>query len=97
MAGFDSKKARRELAIDGQRYDYYSLPAAEALGLGAIAQLPYTLKVVLESVLRHHAQGRGSADDIYALAQWLDKRSSEREKSAHALTRYGTARTPGMT
>jgi aconitate hydratase len=79
MAGFDSRTTRRELQIGDQRYDYYSLPAAEALGLASIAQLPYTLKVVLESVLRQHALGRGRAEDIPALAQWLDKRSSERE------------------
>ena len=53
MAGFDSRQTLRELDVRGRRYDYYSLPAAEVLGLKGISQLPYTLKVVLESVLRH--------------------------------------------
>jgi aconitate hydratase len=79
MAVFDSSRTLRQLEVRGQRYDYYSLPAAEALGLEGIARLPYTLKVVLESVLRHNARGAGSPDDVEALAQWLTARSSERE------------------
>ena len=79
MTAFDSSKTLRELDVGDRRYDYYSLSAAEALGLKGVSQLPYTLKVVLESVLRQHAKGAGSADDIDALAQWLEKRSSERE------------------
>src|SRR5688572_13478652 len=79
MSDFESGKTLRELEAGGRRYDYYSLSAAETLGLKGVSQLPYTLKVVLESVLRQHAKERGSADDIHALAQWLDKRSSERE------------------
>ncbi|HYC46774.1 MAG TPA: aconitate hydratase AcnA [Burkholderiales bacterium] len=79
MAGIDSSKTLHQLDARGRRYDYYSLPAAEALGLKGIAQLPYTLKVVLESVLRHNARGAGNPDDIEALAQWLVTRSSDRE------------------
>src|SRR5688572_198702 len=79
MSDFESGKTLRELEAGGRRYDYYSLSAAETLGLKGISQLPYTLKVVLESVLRQHAQGRGSADDIHAIAQWLETRGSERD------------------
>ncbi len=74
-----SQETLRELEVRGRHYGYYSLPAAEAAGLKGIAALPFTLKVVLESVLRQHAQGRGSADDIHAVAQWLEARSSQRE------------------
>src|SRR5688572_33214562 len=79
MSEFQSQKTLRQLEAGGKRYDYYSLSAAEALGLKGISQLPYTLKVVLESVLRQHAQRRGSADGIHAIAQWLEHRGSERE------------------
>jgi aconitate hydratase len=79
VADFESQKTLRELEAGGKRFSYYNLSAAEALGLKDISQLPYTLKVVLESVLREHAQGRGSADDIHAIAEWLEKRTSERE------------------
>src|SRR5688572_1875388 len=79
MSEFQSQKTLRQLEAGGKRYDYYSLSAAEALGLKGISQLPYTLKIVLESVLRQHAQGHGSADDIHAIAEWLKKHTSERE------------------
>ena len=60
-------------------YDYYSLAAAEAMGLTGVARLPYTLKVVLENLLRQHAEGTATTDDIAAVTGWLNTRSSERE------------------
>lgn len=75
----DATKTLQHLEVGGHRYDYYSLSAAQALGLKGIAQLPHTLKVVLESVLRHSALGTGNPDDIEAVAQWLDRRQSDRE------------------
>ncbi len=79
MASIDATQALRQLDVHGHRYDYYSLPAAQTLGLAGIAQLPYTLKVVLESVLRHSARRTGHPDDVDAVRQWLDRRKSERE------------------
>lgn len=79
MASIDATQALRQLDVHGHRYDYYSLPAAQTLGLAGIAQLPYTLKVVLESVLRHSARHTGHPDDVDAVRQWLDRRKSERE------------------
>lgn len=75
----DATKTLQHFDVGGHRYDYYSLSAAQSLGLKGIAQLPYTLKVVLESVLRHSALGTGNPDDIEAVAQWLDRRQSDRE------------------
>lgn len=51
-AAFDSSSTLRKLEVDGKVYHYYSLAAAEAMGLGPVARLPYTLKVVLENLLR---------------------------------------------
>ena len=79
MASIDATQTLRQLDVLGHGYDYYSLTAAQALGLEGIAQLPYTLKVVLESVLRHSARGTGHPDDVDAVRQWLDRRKSERE------------------
>ena len=76
---FSSKDTLRELAIDGQCYDYYSLAAAEALGLAGITRLPYTLKVVLENQLRQHADGTASEADVCAVVEWLTTRSSQHE------------------
>ncbi|MEL6211946.1 MAG: hypothetical protein AAFR44_17540, partial [Pseudomonadota bacterium] len=69
--GADSAKTRRTLEAGGQTIDYYSIPAAEAAGLGAFANLPAALKVVLENMLRFEDGGRTvSLDDIRAFAEW---------------------------
>jgi aconitate hydratase len=69
----------RELNVGGKTYRYYSLAAAETAGLRNVARLPFTLKVVLENLLRQHAEGSATLNDIGAVTQWLEKRSSERE------------------
>ncbi len=76
---FDGKRALRELEINGTKYDYYSLPAAEAAGLFGVARLPYTLKIVLENLIRQQAEGTASSEDVFAVVEWLRGRTSERE------------------
>ena len=70
---------RRELRVGDAVFDYYSLAAAEALGLAGVSRLPCSLKVVLENVLRQHAEGRSDGADIAAVAGWLASRRAERE------------------
>src|SRR4051812_14274954 len=60
-------------------FDYYSLRAAEELGLAGVSRLPFSLKVVLENVLRQHGEGRSDGSDIGAVAGWLATRRAERE------------------
>jgi aconitate hydratase len=75
----DSFKSRRTLTAGGKTYAYYSLAAAEKNGLSGISRLPYSLKVLLENLLRHEDGKTVTADDIKAVAGWLAKRSSDRE------------------
>ena len=70
-SGFDSKGTRRTLQIGDRQYDYFSLAAAQEAGLGAVGRLPYTIKVVLENLLRQHATGRSSGEDMAAFAGWM--------------------------
>ncbi|MGQ0656200.1 MAG: aconitate hydratase AcnA [Betaproteobacteria bacterium] len=72
-------ETRRELRVGGAAFDYYSLPAAEALGLAGVSRLPCSLKVVLENVLRQHGEGKSEGADIAAVAGWLASRRAERE------------------
>ncbi len=74
-----SQETLRQLKVGGRSYEYYSLPAAEELGLRGGSELPFCLKVVLENLLRQHAEGRCDGSDFEAIAEWLEKRSSERE------------------
>jgi len=75
----DSFKSRRTLTVGGKSYVYFSLTAAEKNGLKGISRLPYSLKVLLENLLRYEDGKTVTADDIRAVASWLDKKSSDRE------------------
>ncbi|OGA37896.1 MAG: aconitate hydratase 1 [Betaproteobacteria bacterium RIFCSPLOWO2_12_FULL_62_13] len=76
---FDGKRTLHEIKINGASYDYYSLPAAEAAGLSGVARLPYTLKIVLENLIRQQAEGTASSEDVNAVLEWLRARTSEHE------------------
>ena len=75
----DSFKCRRTLKVDGDKYDYFSLKEAEANGLAGISRLPFSLKVLLENLLRHEDGRTVTADDIRAMALWLNDKKSDRE------------------
>jgi len=75
----NSFKSRRTLTVGTKSYIYFSLTAAEKNGLGGISRLPYSLKVLLENLLRHEDGQTVKASDICAFAEWLKTRTSDRE------------------
>ena len=77
--GHDSLNIRRTLDVDGDKYDYYSIPEAEKAGLGDVSRLPFSLKVLLENLLRHEDGRTVTSDDVSALAGWLKDRKADRE------------------
>ncbi len=80
VTGQDSLKTRRTLSVAGKSYDYFSLEAAaQAAGLGDIARLPFSMKVLLENLVRLENGRTVTVDDIKAVAAWLKTRKSERE------------------
>jgi len=79
--GQDTLKTRRKLKVGAKSYDYFSLKAAEKAGIGAISRLPFSLKVLLENLLRWEDGRTVSVDDIKALGKWLKQRRSDREIS----------------
>ncbi len=68
--GHDSAGTRMSLTAGGRTVSYYSIPAAEAAGLGTFARLPASLKVVLENMLRFEDGKTVTVDDIRAFAEW---------------------------
>ncbi len=66
----DSFGARRTLAVAGRDYEIFSLQAPALVSTYDIARLPYSIKVVLENLLRHEDGPHVSADDIAAVAAW---------------------------
>ncbi|MFG6518316.1 aconitate hydratase AcnA [Sulfitobacter sp. 1A13496] len=73
QVGHDSAKTRKTLSIGSQNVAYYSIPAAEAAGLGDFSKLPAALKVVLENMLRFEDGKTVTQDDIKAFAEWATK------------------------
>ena len=72
----DSLNVRRDLAVGGARYRYFSLSAA-----GGNGRLPFSLKILLENLLRHEDGVSVTADDIAALKNWTQSRQGGREIS----------------
>jgi aconitate hydratase len=79
MTSLDSFKCLRPLKVGSKTYAYYSLVAAEKNGLKGISRLPFSMKVLLENLLRHEDGRSVVKEDIQAVAQWLKTRSSDRE------------------
>ena len=76
--GQDSLKTRSTLEAAGKTYAYYSLDkAAEALG--DISRLPFSMKVLLENLLRFEDGVTVTRDDLQAMADWLKERRVNRE------------------
>ncbi len=76
--GKDTLATRRTLEAAGRSYDYYSLPVAEET-LGDLSRLPFSLKVLLENLLRYEDGQSVTVDDIKALGAWLKDRRADRE------------------
>ncbi len=78
MNTYNSFKARQQLKVKNKTYTYYSLTDA-AKTLPGIERLPFSLKVLLENLLRHEDNDTVTPDDIKALANWLKVQSSQHE------------------
>src|SRR3981081_873419 len=79
MTSLDSFKCQKTLKVGAKTYVYYSLPAAEKNGLKGISKLPYSMKVLLENLLRNEDGRTVKKDDITAVSKWLRKRKLEHE------------------
>jgi len=76
----DSFKCRKTLTVEGKDYIYYSLPDAEANGLTGISRLPYSMKVLLENLLRHEDGRSVNKADIVAMAAWLENKGKTEQE-----------------
>ncbi len=79
MSSLDSFQCRRELTAGGRTYVYYSLVEAEKNGLAGVSRLPFSLKVLLENLLRHEDGRTVTAEDIKAVVEWLGPKTSTQE------------------
>jgi aconitate hydratase len=78
MTGHDTLKTRQSLTVNGKTYDYFSLKIAEKT-LGDLSRLPFSMKVLLENLLRFEDGKTVTTDDIKAIGAWLTDKTSARE------------------
>ncbi|MBS3961871.1 MAG: aconitate hydratase AcnA [Sandarakinorhabdus sp.] len=76
--GHDTLSTRRSLTVDGRRYDYFSLEAA-ARHIGDVSRLPFSMKVLLENLLRFEDDFTVRTADVQAIADWAKERRSSHE------------------
>jgi aconitate hydratase len=77
MTTSDSFGARSTLEVGGERHEIYRLDALQSRC--DVARLPYSLKILLENLLRHEDGSAVTADDVEKLARWVatDQPSNE--------------------
>ncbi|ENN92827.1 aconitate hydratase AcnA [Bartonella bovis] len=84
MSQIDSFNCRKTLSIGGKEYIYYSLIEAEKNGLKGVSHLPFSMKVLLENLLRFEDDRTVKKENILNIANWLnDKGSAGTEISYH--------------
>jgi hypothetical protein len=104
VTGPDSLKSRRALEVEVREYDYFSLNAAgKAAGLGDIARLPFSMKVLLENPVRLKNGRTATLDDIKAVrvavsfCDWPCQESDDRRVEFSGQYRFEQiGRHPGL-
>ncbi len=74
----DSFGARSTLRVGDRQFTFFSLEALEKQGF-PISRLPYSLRILLENLLRHEDGASVAADDIQTLARWNPTDVGDRE------------------
>ncbi len=76
---YDSFKTKKTLKIGKKTYTYYSLKHAEKNGLKNVSSLPYSIKVLLENLIRHEDDKTVLKSDILEFQKWKKQRKIAKE------------------
>ena len=87
MASLDSFKARQTLEAGGKTYTYYSIPEAQRNGLADATALPFSMKVILENLLRFEDERSVRKGDIEAAVAWLGNKGKAETEIAFRPSR----------
>ncbi len=79
MASQNSFNTRTRLTVGGSTVDMFSLPALERAGHGGVSRLPFSLKILLENLLRCEDSRFVHAEQITALAGWDVTSAAQKE------------------
>jgi len=78
LSSKNSLSSKSTLKVGNQAYEYFSLPEAYKK-LGDLSRLPYSLKILLENLLRYEDEVSVKSADISAFAEWAIAKTSDRE------------------
>ena len=76
---YDSFKTKKTLKIGKKTYTYYSLKYAEKNGLKNVSALPYSIKVLLENLIRHEDDKTVLKSDIIEFQKWKKQKKISKE------------------
>lgn len=83
----NSFNARQTLQVGDKTYIYYSLVEAEKNGLKGVSKLPFSMKVLLENLLRYEDGRTVTKADIEAMAGWLVNKGKDEKEIAYRPAR----------
>ena len=81
--------SRATLDVDGKKFEIFRLDALERAGVGQISRLPFSLKVLLENLLRNEDGRFVRPEDIEALAQWGPPQRGKTREEIEQLAQQG--------
>lgn len=87
MSHLDSFKCRKTLNVSGKEYVYFSLTDAEKNGLEGVSRLPFSMKVLLENLLRFEDGRTVKKEDIQNIAKWLSDKGQAGAEIAYRPAR----------
>jgi aconitate hydratase len=70
MGKSNTFNAKKQFELNGKTYNYYELKALEESNLGEVSRLPFSIRVLLESLLRQHDGHQIKDEHVKALAKW---------------------------
>jgi len=77
--GQDTLNSKTSLQANGKTYHYFNINTVADKGWGDLSKLPFSLKVLLENLLRFEDGDTVTSEDIEAVVRWLETRSSDHE------------------
>lgn len=83
----DSFNCRSTLTAAGKEYTYYNLKTAEENGLAGVSNLPFSMKVLLENLLRNEDDRSVTKQDIVNIAAWLTNKGKGDDEIAYRPAR----------
>ncbi|MCG8392341.1 MAG: aconitate hydratase AcnA [Pseudomonadales bacterium] len=77
--GQDTLNSKKTLEANGKTYHYFDINTVADKGWGDLSKLPFSLKVLLENLLRFEDGDSVTTDDVEAVVRWLANKHSDKE------------------